>query len=126
MTSIEDTARALVTAGKGILAAHESTPTMAKRLDAVGLTSTEEVRRDYREILFTTPDLAEHISGVILYDETIRQHASDGRSFVHVVLGSVPPHTPHRLTDRIIDDATCDVVVVRSHHPARPHQGAPS
>jgi hypothetical protein len=43
-----------------------------------------------------------------------------------VVLGSVPPHAPHRLTDRIIDDATCDVVVVRSHHPARPHQGAPS
>jgi fructose-bisphosphate aldolase class I len=85
MLPLEDTARALVAAGKGILAADESTPTMAKRLGSVGLTSTEALRRDYREILFTTPDLAEHISGVILYDETIRQHASDGRSFVHVL-----------------------------------------
>jgi fructose-bisphosphate aldolase class I len=92
MTPIEDTAHALVAAGKGILAADESTPTMAKRLGSVGLTSTEALRRDYREILFTTPDLAEHISGVILYDETIRQRASDGRSFVDVLeqAGVVP------------------------------------
>jgi fructose-bisphosphate aldolase class I len=85
MTPIEDTARALVAAGKGILAADESTPTMAKRLASVGLTSTEALRRDYREILFTTPGLAEHVSGVILYDETIRQRASDGRPFAQVL-----------------------------------------
>ncbi|MBD3947120.1 class I fructose-bisphosphate aldolase [Nocardioides ganghwensis] len=91
-TPIESTARALVAAGKGILAADESTPTMAKRLAAVGLTSTEALRRDYREILFTTPDLGEHISGVILYDETIRQRASDGRPFAELLehAGVVP------------------------------------
>jgi fructose-bisphosphate aldolase class I len=85
MTPIEDTARALVAAGKGILAADESTPTMARRLASVGLTSTEALRRDYREILFTTPGLAEHVSGVILYDETIRQRAGDGRPFAQVL-----------------------------------------
>ena len=85
MGPIEDTARALVTAGKGILAADESTPTMAKRLASVGLTSTEALRRDYREILFTTPGLADHVSGVILYDETIRQRASDGRPFAELL-----------------------------------------
>ncbi|QBR91522.1 class I fructose-bisphosphate aldolase [Nocardioides euryhalodurans] len=72
------TALALVAPGKGILAADESTPTMARRLAGVGLESTEPVRRAYRETLFTTPDLARHVSGVILYDETIRQRAADG------------------------------------------------
>ncbi|GAB2449689.1 fructose-bisphosphate aldolase class I [Nocardioides hungaricus] len=85
-TSIVRTARALVAPGKGILAADESTPTMARRLAAVGLESTEPVRRDYRELLLTTPGLAEHISGVILFDETIRQRAGDGTSFARVLL----------------------------------------
>jgi fructose-bisphosphate aldolase class I len=75
------TARALVAPGKGVLAADESTPTMAKRLAGVGLESTEERRRDYREILFTTPGLSEHISGVILFDETVRQSGQDGTPF---------------------------------------------
>ncbi len=75
------TAQQLVVPGKGILAADESSPTMAKRLAAVGVTSTEAVRRAYREILFSTPGLGEHISGVILFDETIRQTATDGTPF---------------------------------------------
>ncbi len=72
------TARALVAPGKGILAADESTPTMAKRLAAIGLESTLERRRSYRETLFTTPGIGDFISGVILFDETIRQAAGDG------------------------------------------------
>ncbi|WP_432479282.1 class I fructose-bisphosphate aldolase [Nocardioides sp. GXQ0305] len=79
------TARALVAPGKGILAADESTPTMAKRLATVGVESTEEVRRGYREILLTTPGLAEFVSGVILFDETIRQRTGDGRPFPAVL-----------------------------------------
>ncbi|WP_107772925.1 class I fructose-bisphosphate aldolase [Nocardioides sediminis] len=78
-------ARALVAPGKGILAADESHPTMAKRLAQVGLESTEERRRAYREILLTTPGLSEHVSGVILYDETIRQSTGDGTPFPEVL-----------------------------------------
>ena len=80
------TARALVAPGKGILAADESTPTMARRLAGIGLESTEALRRSYREILFTTAGLSEHVSGVILHDETIRQRARDGRPFAQVLL----------------------------------------
>ncbi len=76
--SMIHTAEALVAPGKGILAADESTPTMAKRLAGIGLESTEQRRRAYRQILFTTEGLSESISGVILYDETIRQRADDG------------------------------------------------
>ena len=79
--TLQETARALVQPGKGILAADESHPTMAKRLARVGLESTEQVRRDYRELLLTAPGLAEHISGVILFDETIRQHHRSGTAF---------------------------------------------
>jgi fructose-bisphosphate aldolase, class I len=86
------TAHELVAPGKGILAADESTPTMAKRLAAVGVESTEERRRAYREILFTTPGLATAVSGVILFDETLRQQAADGTPFAQVLLhqGVVP------------------------------------
>jgi fructose-bisphosphate aldolase class I len=80
-----ETARALVAPGKGILAADESTPTMAKRLAAIGLESTEERRRDYREILFTTGGLGQAVSGVILFDETIRQATTDGVPFTEVL-----------------------------------------
>jgi fructose-bisphosphate aldolase class I len=75
------TARALVGPGKGVLAADESTPTMAKRLAGIGLDSTEPLRRSYREILFTTEGLGEHVGGVILFDETVRQQDRHGRPF---------------------------------------------
>jgi fructose-bisphosphate aldolase class I len=78
MTEMYDTARSLVAPGKGILAADESEGTIQKRFDAVGVPSTEENRRTYREALFTTPGIEEHISGVILFDETIRQRSRDG------------------------------------------------
>src|SRR4051795_329439 len=81
MSELNDIARALVAEGKGILAADESTSTIKKRFDSIGLESTEETRRAYRELLFTTPRVEEYISGVILYDETIRQSASDGTPF---------------------------------------------
>ncbi|MDQ6729405.1 MAG: fructose-bisphosphate aldolase class I [Actinomycetota bacterium] len=75
------TARELVTTGKGILAADESNPTMTKRLLAVGAQATPESRRRFRELLITTPGVADRISGVILCDETIRQAASEGMPF---------------------------------------------
>ena len=78
MSELHDTARSLVAHGKGILAADESEGTIKKRFDAVGVASTEENRRTYREALFTTPGVEEHISGVILFDETIRQRSHDG------------------------------------------------
>jgi fructose-bisphosphate aldolase class I len=81
MSDLEDTARALVAPGKGILAADESTGTIKKRFDSIGVESSEETRRAYRDMLFTTDGAADYISGVILYDETIRQSASDGTPF---------------------------------------------
>jgi len=78
---LHETARALVAEGKGILAADESTGTIKKRFDSIGLESTESTRRAYRDLLFTTPGVEEYISGIILYDETIRQSALDGTPF---------------------------------------------
>jgi fructose-bisphosphate aldolase, class I len=75
------TARALVAPGKGILAADESDGTIKKRFDTIGVESTEENRRAYRDLLFTTPGAEDHISGVILFDETIRQSSADGTPF---------------------------------------------
>src|SRR6185312_11627707 len=80
-SELERTARAMVAKGRGILAADESTGTIKKRFDAIKLESTEEHRRAYREMLFTTPGAAESISGVIQYDETIRQRTRDGVPF---------------------------------------------
>ncbi len=77
-SALEATAKALVADGKGILAADESTSTITKRFKDIGVESTETNRRDYRELLFTAPDVAKSISGVILYDETLRQKAADG------------------------------------------------
>ena len=85
LASMTETARAIVAPGKGILAADESTPTMEKRLRGIGLESTEQRRREYREILFTTEGIGESISGVILFDETIRQRAADGTAFPEVL-----------------------------------------
>ncbi len=79
------TAHSLVAPGKGILAADESNATIEKRLSKIGVTSTEAARRDYREMLFSAPGISEAISGVILYDETIRQKAADGTSFVDLL-----------------------------------------
>src|SRR5688572_31609243 len=73
MSEMESIAQALVARGKGILAADESTPTIAKRFEPIGVASTEETRRAYREALFTTPGLRDFISGVILFDETDRK-----------------------------------------------------
>ena len=78
---LHETARAIVADHKGILAADESTGTIKKRFDAIGLESTEEHRRLYRQLLFTAPGMEESIGGVIMYDETIRQSADDGTSF---------------------------------------------
>src|SRR5262245_6243264 len=83
---LENVALALVSPGKGILAADESTPTITKRFQAIDIPSIEETRRAYREMLFTTPGLGEFISGVILFDETIRQKTVDGTPFVEVLL----------------------------------------
>ena len=79
--NLEETARALVAPGKGILAADKSDGTIKKRFDSIGIDSTEDNRRAYRDMLFTTEGAADHISGVILYDETIRQSALDGTPF---------------------------------------------
>ncbi len=81
MADLHEIARALVADGKGILAADESSGTIKKRFDSIGAESTEENRRAYRDLLFTTPGAEEFISGVILYDETIRQSSADGTPF---------------------------------------------
>src|SRR3954464_13176862 len=84
---------AMVTPGKGILAADESSGTIKKRFDAIKVESTEDSRRDYRELLFRTTDaMKNHISGVILYDETIWQKAKDGTPLVELIkkAGSIP------------------------------------
>lgn len=78
---LDSNAALMVAPGKGILAADESTGTIKKRFDKIGLESSFEARRSYRELLFTAPDAEKYISGVILYDETLRQQAADGRPF---------------------------------------------
>src|SRR5947208_9782722 len=85
MGDLEATARALVAPGKGILAADESDGTIKKRFDSIGVESTEDTRRAYRELLFTTEGAEEYISGVILFDETIRQSSADGTPFPTVL-----------------------------------------
>jgi fructose-bisphosphate aldolase class I len=83
--SLAEIAASLVADGKGLLAIDESIKTCNKRFAKVGIPQTEQARRDYRELLITTPGLNESISGVILYDETIRQHAADGTSFLQLL-----------------------------------------
>jgi fructose-bisphosphate aldolase class I len=84
INTLNEVARAIVAPGKGILAADESSGTIKKRFDSIGVESTEENRRDYREMLFRA-DVADAISGVILYDETIRQKAADGTPLVELL-----------------------------------------
>jgi fructose-bisphosphate aldolase class I len=88
MSNLDDmikTARELVAPEKGILAADESSGTIKRRFDAIGVESTEDNRRDYRELLFRTEGASKFISGVILYDETIRQDGADGTAMVKVL-----------------------------------------
>jgi fructose-bisphosphate aldolase class I len=102
------TAAGMVAEGKGILAIDESTGTCKKRFDAVGVASTEENRRAYRGMLLTTPGLSDHISGAILYDETIRQATDDGQPFADYMTeaGMIP-----------------GIKVDLSTHPLAGHQG---
>jgi fructose-bisphosphate aldolase, class I len=93
LTELNKVAEAMVAPGRGILAADESTGTIAKRFDSIGVQSTPENRRDYREMLFRTIDaMSKYISGVILFDETIRQNAKDGTPLVKLIekAGSMP------------------------------------
>src|SRR5438874_10901160 len=85
LEELEATAKALVAENKGILAADESDGTIKKRFDSIGVESTEDNRRAYRELLFTTEGADEYISGVILFDETIRQSSADGTPFPKVL-----------------------------------------
>jgi fructose-bisphosphate aldolase class I len=87
MSELERTARALVAPGKGILAADESGGTIGKRFASIEVESTEETRRAYRELLFTASGAEEAISGVILFDETIRQASADGVPFPQLLAG---------------------------------------
>ncbi|MEP9375793.1 class I fructose-bisphosphate aldolase [Aquabacter sp. CN5-332] len=90
---LETIAQKMVADGKGILAADESTGTIQKRFDAIGVQNTEDNRRDYRELMFrTAPAMRDYISGVILFDETIRQKAKDGTALVKLIedAGSIP------------------------------------
>ncbi len=87
MDELQETARALVADGKGILAADESDGTIKKRFDSIDLESTEDNRRRYRDLLFTTRGAEEFISGVILFDETIRQNGLEGTPFPELLAG---------------------------------------
>src|SRR5689334_2719823 len=90
---LEDIAAAIVANGKGLLAADESSGTIKKRFDVIGVESTADSRRDYREMMFRAKDaMTKYISGVILYDETIRQKAADGTPLVDIIkaAGSIP------------------------------------
>src|SRR5205809_6965352 len=89
LAELNKVAEAMVAPGRGILAADESSGTIKKRFDAIGVESTAENRRDYRELLFRSSEaMSKYISGVILYDETIRQNAKDGTPLVKVIANS--------------------------------------
>jgi len=92
LAALSKVANALVAPGRGILAADESGATIKKRFEAIGVESTENSRRDYRELLFRSAKMADRISGVILYDETLRQAAKDGTPLSKVIeqAGSIP------------------------------------
>ena len=92
LDSLNEIASYIVSEGKGILAADESNPTCTKRFDSIGVESTEDNRRDYRELLFRSTGMKGNIGGVILFDETIRQKAADGTQLVEVIAaqGALP------------------------------------
>src|SRR5215472_16780755 len=88
LAELSRTAEAMVAKGKGILAADESSGTIKKRFDVINVENVEQNRRDYRELLFRTRAMKECISGVILFDETIRQNAKDGTSLIGIIQAS--------------------------------------
>src|SRR5688572_5048243 len=92
LEALNKVAEAMVAPGKGILAADESTGTIAKRFAAINVENTEENRRDYRELMFRAKEAMSYVSGVILYDETIWQNARDGEPLVKLIeaAGSIP------------------------------------
>ncbi len=92
LTELNKIAAAMVAPGRGILAADESSGTIKKRFDAIGVESTAATRRDYREMLFRSAEMAKYISGVIFFDETIRQNANDGTPLVKLIekAGAIP------------------------------------
>ena len=92
LESLEEIAAYIVEDGKGILAADESNPTCGKRFDSIGVESTEDTRRDYREMLFRSEGMKGNIGGVILFDETLRQKAKDGTPLVNIITaqGALP------------------------------------
>ncbi len=105
LVELNKVAEAMVAPGRGILAADESTGTIKKRFDAIKVENTEDNRRDYREMMFrTTEAMSKHISGVILYDETIWQKAKDGTPLVDVIkkAGSIRASRSTRGTKRCL------------------------
>ncbi len=92
LTALNSVAEKMVAPGRGILAADESTGTIKKRFDAIGVDNTEDNRRDYRELMFRAKDAMSYVSGVILYDETLWQNAADGTPLVDLITaaGSIP------------------------------------
>src|SRR5277367_4577149 len=112
LTELNKVANAMVAPGRGILAADESTSTIKKRFDAIGVESTPITRRDYREMLFRSGEaMSKHISGVILYDETIRQNAKDGTPLVKVIAQDIVPIVePEVLMDGEHDADRCATV----------------
>src|SRR6267378_4345679 len=93
LTELNRVAEHMVAPGRGILAADESSGTIKKRFDAIGVENTENNRRDYRELMFRTSEaMSKYISGVILYDETIRQNAKDGTPLIKLIenSGAIP------------------------------------
>src|SRR5579864_4187240 len=92
LVALNTIANRMVESGKGILAADESTGTIEKRFDAIGVENTEENRRDYRELLFRAGEGMKHVSGVILFRETLYQDAADGTPLVELIkrAGAVP------------------------------------
>lgn len=87
LTVLKQTAQAMVAPGKGILAIDESTGTCKKRFEALGVDCNEDTRREYRELLVQAPGIEQYVSGMIMYDETLRQSTKDGRRFVDVLKG---------------------------------------
>ena len=112
LVELNKVAEAMVAPGRGILAADESTSTIKKRFDAIGVESTPITRRDYREMLFRSGEaMSKHISGVILYDETIRQNAKDGTPLVKVIAQDIVPIVePEVLMDGEHDADRCATV----------------
>src|SRR6266699_44838 len=106
LADLNKVALAMVTPGKGILAADESSGTIKKRFDAINVESTEDTRRDYREMLFRSQDaMSKSISGVILYDETIWQNAKDGTPLIKLIeqsgaIRGAVPDSPDRADRR--------------------------